>query len=280
MSMTPATDLSIIVVSHGHETMLLGCLSSLPQALVDLAAEIVVVDNLQDGAVAAALTTFPARVLENHTPMGFAANVNRGARATSGRHLLILNPDTVFRAGRLAEAIAFLDARPDIGVLACALLNSDGSRQQNFRQFPTVPVLLARGFGADRWRWRPAFYRRRLMEEARFDEPHAVDWVFGAFMLVRRTDFERLGGMDEGFRLYYEDVDLCYRFRRAGLATYLFPEIRFMHTHARTSAKRPFGQSWRWHVRSAARYFWKSGYCFSPEQLLRSLAPRALPRRR
>jgi GT2 family glycosyltransferase len=102
------------------------------------------------------------------------------------------------------------------------------------------------------------------MEETRFDAPHPVDWVFGAFMLMRRTDFERLGGMDEGFRLYYEDVDLCYRFRRAGLATYLFPGIQFVHAHARTSAKQPFGRSWRWHVESAARYFWKSGYCFSP----------------
>jgi GT2 family glycosyltransferase len=261
-----AADLSVVIVSHGHEEMLPACIASLAPALVGLAAETVVVDNLQKGAVAAALTSFPASIiLENRAPIGFAANVNRGAQATSGRYLLILNPDTVFRAGRLAEAIAFLDARPDIGVLACTLLNPDGSHQQNFRQFPTLPVLLARGFGADRWPWRPAFYRRRLMEDTRFEKPHPVDWVFGAFMLLRRADFERLGGMDEGFRLYYEDVDLCYRFHRAGLGTCLFPGIQFVHRHARASAKRPFGQTWRWHVASAARYFWKSGYCFSPD---------------
>jgi len=265
--MTAAIDLSIVIVSHGHEDMLPQCMSSLQLALADLSVETVVIDNLQEGSVAAALPPLSASILENHAPMGFAANVNRGARATSGRHLLILNPDTVFRAGRLADAITFLDSHSDVGILACMLLNPDGTRQQNFRQFPTVPVLLARGFGADRWPWRPAFYRRRLMEETRGDKPHPVDWVFGAFMLVRRTDFERLGGMDEGFRLYYEDVDLCYRFRRAGLGTYVFPAIQFVHNHARSSASRPFGQSWRWHVKSAMRYFWKNGYCFSPDRL-------------
>jgi len=262
--MIATIDLSIVIVSHGHEKMLLDCLASLAPALDGLSVEIVIIDNLQQGAVAATLAALPVCLLENEIPMGFAANVNRGARATSGRHLLILNPDTVFRAGRLAEAIAFLDARPDIGVLACTLLNPDGSHQQNFRQFPTVPVVLARGLGADHWPWRPTFYRRRLMEEERFEKPHSVDWVFGAFMLVRRTDFERLGGMDERFRLYYEDVDLCYRFRRAGLRTFLFPGIEFVHSHLRTSAKQPFSQSWRWHVGSAARFFWKSGYCLSP----------------
>jgi GT2 family glycosyltransferase/2-polyprenyl-3-methyl-5-hydroxy-6-metoxy-1,4-benzoquinol methylase len=262
--MTEAIDLSIVIVSHGHEPMLPACLASLQPALADLTVEIVVIDNLQEKGVAAALAPFSGSILENHTPMGFAANINRGARATSGRHLLILNPDTVFRAGRLAEAIAFLDSRPDVGILGCTLLNPDGTRQQNFRQFPTVPVLVARGFGADRWSWRPAFYRQGLMEQTHFDEPHPVDWVFGAFMLMRRADFERLGGMDEGFRLYYEDVDLCYRFRRAGLRTYVFPQVKFVHTHARTSASQPFGQSWRWHVKSAVSYFWKSGYCFSP----------------
>ena len=82
-----------------------------------------------------------------------------------------------------------------------------------------------------------------------------VDWIFGAFMLMRRSDFLRIGGMDARYRLYYEDVDLAWRLRRAGLATWVFPALRFMHAHQRTSASRPFSRPWRWHVAGALRYF-------------------------
>ncbi len=267
-------DLSIVIISHGHEALLPNCVASLLPALDGVRAEIVLIDNLQDGAVRAAFPQLPAstRLLENKTPLGFAANANRGAAATTGRHLLLLNPDTIHQAGQLAEAIDFLGAHPEIGALGCRLQNPDGTPQQNYRLFPTVPVLLARAFGADHWPWRPAFYRRGIMEGVEAHTPHPVDWVFGAFILMRRGDFDAIGGMDAGFRLYYEDVDLCYRLRRAGLATVMYPQIAFVHAHQRTSAKRPLGHHWRLHVRSAARYFWKSGYVFAPDL---GLSPKA-----
>ena len=256
--MSDPLDLSIIIVSHGHEDMLPSCIGSLLPALEGLTFDIIVVDNLGRGKVSAVLKTVPATVLENTRQLGFAANVNLGARVARGRYLLLLNPDTVHASGSLADAVAFLAARRDIGILGCSLLNADHTPQQSYRQFPSLAVLLARGLGADNWPWRPAFYRRRMMESVVSQAPHAVDWVFGAFMLMRRMDLDRLGGLDEGFRLYYEDVDLCHRFRRDGLATWLFPSLTLVHVHLRHSAKKPFSQHWRWHVASAARYFWKS----------------------
>ena len=256
--MTAAPDLSVLIVSHGHEDVLPACVRSLQGALNGLAAEIIVIDNLAAGRLAASGSDLPVRLFDNPEPMGFAANVNKAARASRGRHLLILNPDTEHASGALADAMAFLESRPQIGILGCRLLNGDGSPQQSYRQFPTLGVFLARGLGADSWPWQPEFYRRRMMAEVAPDGPHPVDWIFGAFMLVRRADFERLGGMDERFRLYYEDVDLCWRARRAGLATYVDPGMVFVHAHRRESAKKPFGQTWRWHGRSAARYFWKT----------------------
>jgi N-acetylglucosaminyl-diphospho-decaprenol L-rhamnosyltransferase len=264
---TDAPDLSVVIVSHGHAAMLPGCVSSLGPALEGITAEILVIDNLAEGGAAAALSGHAVRVMTNLAPLGFAANANVGARATTGRCLLFLNPDTQHRDGRLADALAFLEGKPQTGLVGCRLLNRDGTLQQSFRRFPSLAIPLARGLGADHWPWRPQWYRNALMETGHAAEtPFPVDWVFGAFLLLRRADFVRLGGMDEGFRLYYEDVDLAWRMRRAGLRCWVFPSLRFLHEHQRSSARRPLSRVWRWHVASACRYFAKT--------LGRSLHPR------
>jgi GT2 family glycosyltransferase len=262
----PTTDLSVIVVSHGHDAFLGPCVTSLVPALGGLRAELIVVDNLGDARLGIDGTgwTGGARVLGNRQPQGFAANANQAMRAARGRHALLLNPDTVLRSGRMVDALRFMLAHPDVGILGGRLVNPDGSVQSSYRRFPTVPVVLARGLGADRWTHQPAFYRHRLMRDQMLTGVADVDWVYGAFMLLERERFLALGGMDERFFLYYEDVDLCYRYRRAGLRTCYFPGIEVMHHHARTSASHPFGSHWRWHVASAFRFFRKHGYVWHP----------------
>lgn len=258
--MTTAPDLSVIVVSHGHEPLLRVCLNSLHPALEGLSTEILLVDNLPTGAMAGVLAGLPrpVRLLENAQPRGFAANVNLAAATATGTYLFILNPDTEHRAGQLHQALRFLADRPEIGMLGCTLLNADGTPQQSFRRFPNLAFLLAKVFGVRYWPWQPAFFRHREMVGVRPDTPHSVDWVFGAAMLLRRSVFDQVGGMDEEFRLYYEDVDLAWRLRQAGLQTWVFTALCFLHAHQRTSARRPLGREWRWHVRSAARFLWKS----------------------
>ena len=96
------------------------------------------------------------------------------------------------------------------------------------------------------------------MEDVALATPHPVDLTFGAFVLLRRRDFVRLGDMVERFRHYYEDVDLCWRARQLGLETLVFPDVAFVHAHQRESAKSPFSETWRLHGRSAALYFWKT----------------------
>jgi len=261
------TRLSVIIVSHGHEAMLAGCLGSLAVALRGIESEVILLDNLALGRAQQTLYTIlpEGRFIENAKPQGFAENANRAALAAAGRYLLFLNPDTEYSRGSMAAALEFLDDNPDIAVLGCRMLNPDGSPQQNCRRFPTLPVILARGLGADQWPRRPRFYRRRMMEDVAITRPVRVDWVFGAFLLVRRAQFLAIGGMDPKFRLYYEDVDLCYRFRCRRLDTAVFPELEFFHRHMRSSASRPFGALWRWHVRSSGRFLRKHGYLFRPE---------------
>lgn len=253
--------LSIIIVSHGHEAMLHNCLVSLEPALGDLQAETLLLDNLPAGNAERLLqSSFPDVIfINNSSPVGFAENINRAASRAKGKYLLFLNPDTAYCSGDIAGALHYLDQHEDTALLACRLVNVDGSFQQNYRRFPTLSTIVSRAFGADHWPWHPQFYRTRMMQNVTFDRPTPVDWVFGAFMLIRHDHFEAVGGMDPGFVLYYEDVDLCYRLRERGLRTVFYPDLQFAHRHLRTSARRPFRQAWRWHVGSAFRILRKHG---------------------
>jgi GT2 family glycosyltransferase len=250
------TELSVIIVSHGHERMLPDCLSTLACALAAVSAEILVVDNLPDGRAERELAaSFPnVRFIRNRRPQGLAENVNQAAALATGEYLLLLNPDTRWYSGSMASALDYLHAHTDVGILSCELLNSDGTPQRNFRRFPTFPVIVGRALAMDRWPFRPGYYRRQMMHDVILDEPAEVDWVFGAFMLINRQSFCYVGGMDANFRLYYEDVDLCYRLRQRGFRTVVYPDLRFTHLHLRASARRPLGQIWRWHLLSALRF--------------------------
>lgn len=261
-----AIDLSVVIVSHGHEGLLADCVGSLLGGLSGLEAEILVLDNLGGQEVEAVVGGIDERVkcFGNAEPQSLAQNVNEMAAKSRGKFLLMLNPDTVYQSGALKDALAYLEGDTKTGILGCRLLNMDGTVQPSCREFTTLPVVMLRGFGVDRWPWRPAFYRKRMMEAFDYDKQQLVDWIFGAFILIRREEYLRLGGMDQGYRLYYEDVDLCYRYRKAGLRTGYFPGVSFMHKHMRTSAKVPFGRHWRWHVRSVMRYFREQGYWFKP----------------
>lgn len=274
-------DLSVIIVSHGHESFLPGCIGSLAPSLAGLSAELILVDNLGRGelAAAASLSPVPVTTLDNRVPCGLAQNVNRAVAGARGRFLLILNPDTRWHSGTWREAIDFLGRNERVGLLGARLLNTDGTVQSSMRRFPSVAVPLLRALAVDRWPTRPRFYRELVMESTPTDRPVEVDWAFGACLLLSRELFDRLGGMDEGFRLYYEDVDLCYRIHARGLAVVFYPGVTIFHDHQRTSARRPLSAQWRWHVASAARFFRKHRYLFQPAAATSRLASAPHPGR-
>jgi N-acetylglucosaminyl-diphospho-decaprenol L-rhamnosyltransferase len=271
-------DLSVIIVSHAHESMLRQCVTSLCPAFEGLAAELIVVDNLDRGQIGPCVENLPVpvRIISNVAPCGLARNVNQAAAFARGRYLLILNPDIRMHSGRWRDAIDFLGRNDSVGLLGCELLDPDGTRQQSFRQFPSLGVVALRALAVDRWPWRPRFYREAIMHEVSSDHPIEVGWVFGACLLLSRAVFDQVGGMDERFRLYYEDVDLCYRIRRSGLAIVLLPQIVLHHEHQRTSARRPFSQQWRWHAASLVRFFCKHRYLFKPRFVVTASTQRAM----
>ena len=248
---------SAVVVSHGHAAevrMLLPAL--LPQ--VD---ELVVVANVP-GSVPADSPP-DVRVIGNERPLGFAANVNRGAAATSGAFVLVCNPDAVPEPGAVGELLRFAESHPRAGVLGPQMRNPDGSWQPSRRRFPTVLGTLVRRTPL-RYVFRP-FDRQRghyLLDE-RPAEPVQSDWMLGGFLLLRRELLDELGGLDEGFRLYGEDIDLCYRAMKAGWERWYVPAAVVTHAYDRLVDRRLLTRRTLWHWAGILRFVRKH-----PERLL------------
>jgi N-acetylglucosaminyl-diphospho-decaprenol L-rhamnosyltransferase len=235
---------SAVVVSHGHAEEVAALLPVLrPQ--VD---ELVVVANVP-GSVPAGVDA-----LENERPLGFAANVNRGAAATSGDYVLVCNPDALPEAGVVAELVRFAEHHPRAGVVGPQLRNPDGSWQPSRRRFPTVLGTLVRRTPL-RYLFRP-FERQRdhyLLDE-RPSEPVEADWMLGGFLLLRRTMLDELGGLDPGYRLYGEDIDLCYRAMKAGWERWYLPTAVVTHAYDRYVDRRLLTRRTLWHWAGIFRF--------------------------
>ena len=239
---------SAVVVSHGHAAELAGLLPALaPQ--VD---EVVVVANLP-GSESAVLPA-NARLLVNERPLRLAENVNLGTRATSGEWVLYANPDAVPEPGAVGRLAAFAESRPRCGIAGPRIEWPDGTWQPTRRRFPTVGGTLVR-----RTPLRlvfPPLERQQahyLLDED-VDEPVEADWLLGAFLLMRRTMLDEIGGWDEGYRHYVEDIDLGYRAMRAGWERWYVPAARVRHDWAQVSDRRFLSRHTLWHARSMGRF--------------------------
>ena len=225
-------DLSIIIVNWNGVAVLRDCLASIYGMDHAVAFEVIVVDNASsDDSVAMVRREFPqVRVLCNSTNLGFAAGNNRGFALASGRHVLLLNSDTLVLPGALDESVKYLDAHPDVGVLGCRVEFPDRSFQTSCYRFSDPLVLfmvrlLPLGSVADE-RFNYGRYWAREFEEAT-----DVDCVAGCFMVVRHEIIRSLGGLDEDFFMYGEDEEWCARIKRGGWRVVYFPGATIIHIH-------------------------------------------------
>jgi N-acetylglucosaminyl-diphospho-decaprenol L-rhamnosyltransferase len=225
-------DLSVVIVSYESRDRLLECLAALAADASSPPAEIVVVDNAsRDGSPAAVAAAFPAaRVLANGENVGYARAVNQGVAATRGAFVLVMNPDCIVKPGAVRTLVEHLLAHPATAVVGPRILNPDGSIEYSARAFPDHFTflfnrysLLTRLFPGNPWT------RRYLLTDWDHASARAVDWVSGACMLVRRGAIERVGGMDEAFFMFNEDVDWCRRMKLAGLAVAYEPAAEVVH---------------------------------------------------
>jgi GT2 family glycosyltransferase len=241
------TDVSAVVVSHGGAAELRESLPTLsPQ--VD---ELVVIAN-----VPGSVDDVPPgiRVLVNERPQGFAANANRGIAETSGDFVVLANPDAIPEPEAVAKLRAFADSHPRCGVAGPRMLGLDGELVPSRRRFPTVRGTLVRRTPLRRL-WRPLERQRahyHLGEDP--TEPLPTDWLLGGFVLLRRTMLEELDGFDPGFRLYGEDIDLCYRAAKVGWERWYVPAAVVRHEWKRETDRRFLTRRTLWHWRGVARF--------------------------
>jgi N-acetylglucosaminyl-diphospho-decaprenol L-rhamnosyltransferase len=235
-----------IVVTHGPNPDVPRCLAALaPQ--VD---ELLVIANLP-----LELDLPPnARLVENERPLGFGANVNRGVAETSGEFLVLANPDTEPAPDAVRILSEFAEAHPRCGIVGPQLRYPDDRWQPSRRRFPTVLGTLVRRTPL-RYAFRP-FERQRthyLLDE-RPTEPVQSDWMLAAFWLVRREMLHELGGFDERFRLYGEDIELSYRAAKAGWERWYVPDAVVTHRYAAVIDRKLMTRRTLWHWRGILRF--------------------------
>lgn len=252
-------DLSICILNWNTAPDLRRCLASVAGAGGNAPVrEIIVVDNAStDGSADMVRAEFPGvRLIENSVNVGFAAGHNRGIRASSGRYVLLLNADTVVHEGALAALVASADAHPRAAAVGPRLLNADGSLQHSCRRFPRLVYGLFRKAPLGRLLPENRFDREYLMRDLDHSKECFVDWVSGAAVLLRREAIDQVGVLDEGYYMYCEDVDWCYRAHQCGWRVLYAPQAVVTHLHGRSTDMRPFAMSYQFH-RSMVRFYRK-----------------------
>jgi len=232
--------ISVVIVNWNTRDYLRTCLSSLVGAVREPPLrEIIVVDNASgDGSAQVVAQEFPdVLLIRNDRNLGYAAANNQGIRASKGEYIMLLNPDAWVQKGCLESLAEFLDANPCAAAAAPRLLNPDGSLQQSVRSFPAPPPLIFDALGLAR-----LFPRSRVLAAYRMtwwghSDVREVDQPMASALMLRRSALDEIGLFDERFPLYFNDVDLCLRLKRAGWKVLYLPDAVCVHHVAASTAQ-------------------------------------------
>jgi len=256
--------LSIIIVNYNTGALTKALIESLLEQELPKKTEIIVVDNdSRDESVPFLKSDFPEiKVIANKKNVGLAAGVNQGIAAAMGKYLLILNPDMVALPGAVKTLVEFMDRNDRAGIAGGKLLYPNGRAQDSsYRFYKPMTIVYRRTFlGKTKAGQREIarFLRKDLDKSQESD----VDWLMGACLITRREMVEEIGGMDDRYFLYFEDVDWCRRAWAADWRVVYVPQAVFSHYHQRSSEQSSL-LSWltnravRHHILSALKYFWK-----------------------
>ncbi len=238
----------VVIVTYQSARHLGPCLESLLSQ--EALGEIVVVDNGstdETGLVAAAHPS--VRWVPTETNRGFGSAVNRGVALTSTDLAIVANADCVFDQGCIVALRTRFFENPNVAIVGPTIRSRDGTQYPSFRSFPGFFGGAAHALLAPFWRGNP--WTRR------YHNPTQVDWVSGTAMAVRRSMWEEIGGFDESYFMYVEDVDLCWRARRGGWDVAVEPTAGLVHEIGGSSTSAPIRLIGA-HHRSAFRFWWRS----------------------
>jgi len=230
-----------VVVNYEAGPLLVACVESL---LADVSAgppELVVVDNASsDDSLATLRDRRPeVRIVDTGANLGYAAAANQGIRATTGPVVAVCNPDLRVEPGTAAALVGRLETEPDLAAVGPRVLEPDGTVYPSARQLPTT--LDAAGHGALGRLWPHNPFTRRYRElDADPSQARDVDWVSGAAVWLRRAALDQVGGWDERYFMYVEDVDLCWTLRRAGWRVAYEPRGTVTHVQGFSTDRHPY----------------------------------------
>jgi GT2 family glycosyltransferase len=241
----PSPKFTLSLVSHGHAAMLPGLLEDIRKVMRLYGQEmfeLLLTFNIpEDDGFMDRFRDVPLTRIDNLCPAGFGANQNAAFKRANGQYFVILNPDVSLSTVDF-DALLAQFAYADVGAVAPKVIDSTGVLQDSARRFPTMLGLLKR-----------VLTSRRESDYPTVQEPSEVDWVAGMFVVFRREAWASVSGFDERFFMYFEDVDLCRRMRRAGWRVIYQPVTSIVHDAQRASHRR--ADHLVWHLRSAIRYF-------------------------
>ena len=238
-------EISISVVSHAQIQLIEDLLHDINQHCRTLSIELILTLNLDERLpFATDCFIFPIKVIRNLIPKGFATNHNQAFTYATGQFFCVINPDVRLNDNPFNALRACLQDSV-IGIAAPLILNTSGEIEDSARRFPTPLKILCKAFG----KCKDSDYLVK-------DKPIFPDWVGGMFMLFPRDVFKKIGGFDQRYFLYYEDVNLCARLRVKGYAVAVCPDAKAIH-HARRSSHYSL-KYLKWHLMSMIRFFCSS----------------------
>ncbi len=241
---------SVIIVSYNVRGFLENLLASLGKALTGIDSEIIVVDNFSDDDSVEFLKKSHPEVMliENRMNVGFGRANNQAVKASSGEYLLLINPDSVVEENTIGEMIKFLDLHPDAGAAGCKILNADGSLQKACRRsFPTPWVAVSKIFGLSALFPKSRLFGRYNLTYLDPGEVHEVDAISGSFMFMRKNVFGQVGGFDEDYFMYGEDIDLCFKIKEAGYKVYYTPATSIIHFKGESTRNSNFNRTYEFY---------------------------------
>ena len=255
--------ISVVIVSYNTREILRACIEQLFAVTKDMDIEVILVDNAsRDLSAEMVEESFPiVKLIRSKVNLGFAGANNLGFKEATGEYILLLNPDALVEEGAMQKSLTHIQANPDIGMGGGMLIDRNGQMQPSARLYPSLlnEFLVLTGL---------AFRYPKSRFFGRFDRtwddsgrPTRVDWVPGAFTLIRKTALDQVGVFDPRFFLYYEEVDLCYRFNKANWQIWYWPDVLVKHWGGESSKtvehveiSTSGSQLTLWRMRSALMY--------------------------
>jgi len=224
-------DLSICIVNWNVKELLNACLGSIYKETKDISFEVIVVDNnSSDDSIRMIKNDFPqVIVIENKYNAGFTRANNQAINIAQGRYIMLLNPDTEVLDSALNKMLRFMESRRDCGALGCKLINTDGSLQRSCRTFPSLDVMIYSALFLDSLFPKRRIFGKYFMTWWDFNETREVDQPMGSALMIKKEVLDSVGLFDQNIFIWFDEVDLCYRIKKAGWKIFFTPEAQIKH---------------------------------------------------